>query len=146
MTVNHLPGAIAARIVYRPELRITPTGHSIATFTVATSQRRKVGDSWQDGPATFVRVTAWRQLAENLVESDLRPGDLVTLSGELELKEWEAADGTKRRDLELTARTIAVDVTRAPVTLRRVERAAQSSADPDPWPTSPDAGGAVPPW
>lgn len=45
-----------------PELRSTPNGTPVCTFTIAVNGRK------QDEPATFFRVTAWRQLGVDLEE------------------------------------------------------------------------------
>lgn len=145
MPIQYLPGAFAARVVYRPDLRFTPSGQALATFTVATSQRHKdtTTGEWSDGPSTFVRVTVWRALAEHVAECGLEPGDLVVIAGDLELREWEAMDGTTRRDLEVTARTVGLDLARAPASVRRVARAG-TAASGDPWASSSPGAPGVP--
>lgn len=155
MTIN-TNAAIAGRLTAEPTLRFTPQGHACAKFTIATSVRRKNGDQWVDGDATFIRVTCWRRTAEHITDSALQAGDHVLIVGDLTQREWTAQDGTTRRDLELDARTVALDLDRFPITARRIDRhqqavaagqaerrqqAAQNAperpqpAQPDPWAT-----------
>jgi single-strand DNA-binding protein len=81
-----------------PEIRVTPSGVSMARFTVASTPRtynRQTGD-WQDGDALFLRCTAWRDLAEHAAES-LERGTRVIVTGRLKQDNWEDKDtGAKR--------------------------------------------------
>ena len=58
-----------------PELRFTPSGAAVASFTVASTPRTldKATNEWKDGDALFLRCSIWRQAAENVAES-LREG------------------------------------------------------------------------
>lgn len=73
-----------------------------ANMTVAATPRyydRKAGQ-WADGDTLFMRVTAWRQMAENAAES-LSKGDRVVVTGRLRQKPYETAERDKRTHLEL---------------------------------------------
>jgi hypothetical protein len=50
-----------------PELRFTPSGAAVASFTVASTPRTldKATNEWKDGEALFLRCSIWRQAAEN---------------------------------------------------------------------------------
>ena len=50
-----------------PELKFTPNGAAVANFRLAVTPRVKDGDTWRDGETSFFRVSAWRDLAENLI-------------------------------------------------------------------------------
>ncbi|MDQ3762434.1 MAG: single-stranded DNA-binding protein [Actinomycetota bacterium] len=73
---------LAGTLVAEPELRFTPTGAAVATFTVAANDRRydPATGQWVDKGATFLRCCLWRQAAENLAES-LTKGTRVLLTG-----------------------------------------------------------------
>ena len=67
-----------------PELKFTPSSVAVANFTVASTPRtfdRQSGE-WRDGETTFLRCTAWRQLAENAAES-LTRGARIVVQGRL---------------------------------------------------------------
>ena len=59
---------------------------SVIDFSIAYSVRFLDGDTWKNGPTEWVRVTAWRKLAENFKES-VREKDRVIVSGQVKVKE-----------------------------------------------------------
>lgn len=120
------------------ELRFIPSGAAVANVTVAVTPREKVGDAWQDGQAAFYRVAAWRKLAENVAESVHR-GDRVTVTGVLKPREFEH-NGEKRLSLDVTADSVALDLTFATATTRKAERASTPQATAaNPW-AAPQGG------
>lgn len=119
------------------ELRFTPSGAAVANVTIAVTPREKVGEQWQDGQAAFYRVSAWRRLAENVAES-VKRGSRVTVVGTLKPREYEH-NGEKRLSLDVTADSVALDLTFDPAAHRRGDRTHQPSAA-DPWAT----GGGTP--
>ena len=82
-----------------PELRSTPNGIPVCTFTIAVNGRK------QDEPATFFRVTAWRQLGENC-NRYLNKGKKVFVSGPVSVSTYTAKDGTTRASMEITAEDV----------------------------------------
>lgn len=86
---------MTGRLTADPELRFTPNGRALATFTIATNDRVKNGDQWVDGPACFLECTVWAGKAEAAAET-LRKGMLATVVGRLEQQSWETSDGSKR--------------------------------------------------
>lgn len=100
-----------------PELRYTPNGTPVANFTVAHTPRsfNEEKKEWQDaGETVFVRVTAWRNLAENCANS-LRKGNNVIASGPTSLETYEARDGSNRASIKLTADSVSVPLNRQTV-------------------------------
>ena len=82
-----------------PELRSTPNGIPVCTFTIAVNGRK------HDEPATFFRVTAWRQLGENC-NRYLTKGKKVFVSGPVSVSTYTAKDGTARASMEITAEDV----------------------------------------
>ena len=109
------------------EIRFIGSGAAVANVTVAVTPREKVGDTWQDGQAAFYRVAAWRKLGENVAES-VKRGSRVTVVGTLKPREYEH-NGEKRLSLDVTADSVALDLTFDPATHRRGERIQQQPAD-----------------
>ena len=123
-----------------PEMRFTQSGTAVATFTVASTPRyRDKTGEFQDGPTSFVRCTAWRSLAEHVAES-LRRGARVVVVGELRQREFETAEGDKRRTWELTAEEVGPSLLYANATVRKVGRGSAGTAPPDDEFTQPKAG------
>lgn len=87
-----------------PELRFTPSGAAVASFTVASTPRRfnAQTNAWEDGEALFLRCSIWRQAAENVAES-LTRGSRVIVSGRLKQRSFETREGEKRTVYELDA-------------------------------------------
>jgi single-strand DNA-binding protein len=118
-----IPLTATGRLVRIDDLAVTATGTARVGFAIATSKPRKVGDKWEDGPTTFLPCVAWRDVAEALADAALDKGTELTVSGDLAERSWTTRDGTERKQLELTARSIAVTVSgRQSVTVRRITR------------------------
>ena len=90
---------IIGNLVRDPELRTTPSGVAVCTFTIAVNGRK------QDEPATFFRVTAWRKLGENC-NRYLTKGKKVFVSGPVSVSTYTAKDGTTRASMEITAEDV----------------------------------------
>lgn len=88
-----------------PELRFTPSGAAVANFSIACNQRKKEGDRWVDGEATFLRCNIWKEYAENVAES-LSRGDKVIARGQLKQRSFETREGEKRTVFELEVEEI----------------------------------------
>ena len=89
-----------------PEMRYTPSGVPVASFSVATSKRYQGQDGqWQEKTIWF-RVAAWRKTAET-VSQYLTKGSKVLIVGELEEpRTWVDKEGNTQVSLEVTAQTI----------------------------------------
>src|ERR687883_1275118 len=85
-----------------PELRFTPSGAAVASFTVASTPRfmDRQTNEWKDGDALFLRCNIWRQAAENAAES-LHRGDRVIVTGRLKQRSFETKEGEKRTVFEV---------------------------------------------
>ena len=105
------PGAASGRVATRvgnlvedPILRFPPSGAALASVRVAVNDRYRdsaTGEWWDTDP-TFLTVTAWRGLAENLAES-LRRGDQVVVTGRLRQRQYETEAGEKRTAYQVEA-------------------------------------------
>jgi single-strand DNA-binding protein len=76
-----------------PRFVHTPEGLAIASFRLASTQRRydRAAAAWVDGETNWYTVSAYRQLAENLAES-LSKGDRVVVTGRLKVRQWQGGD------------------------------------------------------
>ena len=85
-----------------PELRFTPSGQAVASFTVASTPRTldRQSNEWKDGDPLFLRCTVWRQAAENVAET-LHKGFRVIVQGRLKQRSFETREGEKRTVVEL---------------------------------------------
>lgn len=85
-----------------PEMRYTPDGRPVTTFSVAVNRNTKnQAGEWLEETEWF-RVTVWGNQAERMAEN-LRKGSRVYVEGRFRTREWEGQDGAKRTALEVTA-------------------------------------------
>jgi single-strand DNA-binding protein len=87
------------------ELRVTPNGRSVATFSVASSRNVREGDNWKEQTEWF-RVVAWEKLAETC-STYLHKGSHVFIEGRLQTREYQDKDGVRKFSTEV----IATDMT-----------------------------------
>jgi single-strand DNA-binding protein len=89
-----------------PELRSLPSGMSVCKLRIASNTRRKgASGEWEDKP-NFFDVTVWGAQGENCSRF-LSKGRPVALDGRLEWREWEAQDGSgKRQSVEIIADSV----------------------------------------
>jgi len=90
-----------------PELRSLPSGMSVCSLRVACNTRRKNNSTgeWEDKP-NFFDVTVWGAQGENCARF-LAKGRPVALDGRLEWREWEAQDGSgKRQAIDIIADSV----------------------------------------
>jgi single-strand DNA-binding protein len=137
-----------------PELRFTPNGQAVASFTVASTTRMldKATNEWKDGDTLFLRCSVWRQYAENVAES-LTKGTRVLVTGRLKQRSYETKEGEKRTVVEMDVDDVGPALKNATATVTRVARTdsgytgSSSSAGPseDPW-AAPATAGDEPPF
>lgn len=97
--LNH--ATITGNLARDPEKRQTDNGTPVLGFTVAVSDERKRGDSWE--PYThFVPVTVFGNRAKGLAKC-LRKGSKVGVDGKLSYASWTTEEGATRSKLELVA-------------------------------------------
>src|SRR4028119_1151996 len=100
-TVNYVE--IIGWLGNEPELRYTPSGVSIAEFSIGT---KRLGSCNEDGSWTYetdwLDIVAWDQLAET-VAANLRKGSRVRVTGSLRTDSWEDRDGNKRKRVNVRA-------------------------------------------
>jgi single-strand DNA-binding protein len=125
---------ITGNLTANPDLRFTASGTPVASFSVASNERYKdKAGEWQDGPTSFVRCNAWRDLATNVAES-LAKGDRVIVTGILRQRDYEK-DGAKRVAWEVAVSEVGAGLRYATVKVSRVQRDSAPVPD-DPWATA----------
>lgn len=87
-----------------PELRTTPNGQSVCSFSLALNRSYKGSDgNWQEA-TDYVDVVAWGPLGER-VQQYVTKGRPVLVSGRLQSRSWEQ-DGQKRSKVEVVAQDV----------------------------------------
>ena len=93
---------VVGNLTHDPELRFTPSGAAVASFTIASTPRtydRQSGE-WKDGDALFMRCSLWRDAAENVAES-LTKGMRVIAQGRLVQRSYTTREGEQRTVVEM---------------------------------------------
>lgn len=93
---------IVGNLTADPETRTTQNGGTVCNFTIASTPRQYNSQSgqWEDGPALFLRCSAWRDLATHCAQS-LAKGMRVIAQGRLQQRSHQAQDGSNRTVIEL---------------------------------------------
>src|ERR1700689_1793631 len=114
---------VVGNLTADPELRFTPSGAAVASFTVASTPRTldRGTNEWKDGEALFLRCSIWRQAAENVAES-LTRGSRVIVSGRLKQRSYETREGEKRTVVELEVDEVGPSLRYATAKVNRTQR------------------------
>ena len=135
--------SIVGNVTSDPETRFLPSGVAVSNFTVAVSQRQYDKDrkEWVDGDTMFLRVSAFRDLAENIANSVSR-GQRVIVSGKLKSRTYEK-DGEKRTVFEVEADEVGPSLRFATATVVKSggNGGGGKVSAGDPWAQAPQSGG-----
>lgn len=93
---------IIGNLTRDPEMRTTPSGANVASFSVATSLVWTDQGGQQQKKTEFHNIVAWRKLAE-ICGQYLRKGSKVYVEGRLQTTEWTGQDNIKRYRTEIVA-------------------------------------------
>ena len=85
-----------------PEMRYTPNGRPVTSFSVATTRSWTNADGERREETEWFNVVAWGNLAE-ICKQYLRKGQQVYIEGRLQTRSWEDQEGRKRFRTELVA-------------------------------------------
>lgn len=123
MAAGDVNVTIVGNLTGDPELRFTPSGAAVASFTVASTPRvlDKATNEWKDGEALFMRCSVWRQYAENVAES-LTKGMRVIVSGRLKSRSYETREGEKRTVMEVEVDEIGPSLRYATAKVNKANR------------------------
>jgi single-strand DNA-binding protein len=137
--VNETTITIIGNLTADPELRFTPSGVAVASFTIASTPRTfdKATNEWKDGETLFMRCSIWREAAENVAES-LTRGTRVIVTGRLKSRSYEK-DGQQRTAYELDVEEVGPSLKYATAKVAKVERGQRTPdrAQGDAWATTP---------
>jgi single-strand DNA-binding protein len=90
-----------------PEMRYTPSGRPVTTFSVATSRSWKSSEGERRTETEWFNIVAWGKLAE-ICNQYLKKGQQVYIEGRLQTRRWEDDDGNKRSSTEVVAREMTM--------------------------------------
>ncbi len=100
---------LIGRLTRDPEMRYTPGGQPVTSFSIATNRYGGGTDGERREFTDYHNIVAWnigrRSLAE-IVAQYTRKGSLVYVEGRLQTRSWEGQDGQKRRTTEVVANDV----------------------------------------
>lgn len=103
----------------------------ITSFRLASAQRRfdKSRDRWIEGETNWYTVTAFRQLASNVLSSVVK-GDRVVITGRLRIRAWQSGDKSGT-NVDLEADSVGHDLAWGTTSFTRVISSPSASASVD---------------
>jgi single-strand DNA-binding protein len=130
MSLNLNKVVLAGRMTADPELKQTPSGVSVLSFTIAVNRSYVSKNSEQgERQADFINVVAWRNTAE-FISKYFRKGSAICVSGSIQTRSWQDQQGQRRYATEVVA-------DEAMFVESRGESTSQSSYTPDAYTQAP---------
>jgi single-strand DNA-binding protein len=88
-----------------PEMRFTPSGNPVTTFSVATNRVFNSGEGERKEETEWFSVVTWSRLAENC-NRFLTKGQRIYVEGRLHTRSWDGQDGQKHSRVEVIANNV----------------------------------------
>lgn len=136
---------LLGRLAADPELRQTPNGITVTSFTIAVDRQYSKGP---DRQTDWIDIVAWRNTAE-FVCKYFQKGSPIVIEGSIQTRTYEDKSGQKRKAVEVQAENIEFvprakeqSAGSAPAAFRAPERAEFAPPVPDPAPVAYSAGEA----
>lgn len=120
---------LIGRLTKDPELRYTPSGKPVARMRLAVD-RGTSNSQTGEKDTDFIDIVTWDKQAETCANY-LQKGRLVAVQGRLQIRNYDAQDGTKRQATEVVANTV-----------RFLESKRAGEGGPAPAPTGGQGGGS----
>jgi len=95
---------IIGNVGKEPEMRFTPNGSAVASFSVAVNEKPPSGEDQQERVEWF-NVVAWNKLAE-ICNQFLCKGSKVYVEGKLRTRKWQDTEGQYRYKTEVIANQV----------------------------------------
>jgi len=130
--MNDIITTVIGNAVTDVSLRTTSTGASVASFRIASNSRRfdKATNTWIEQDPSYLSITAWSQLAENVALS-VHKGQALVVTGKLKVKQWQDAEKSGT-NVEIDATAIGHDLNRGTSEFTKVKRVSEFY-EQDPW-------------
>jgi single-strand DNA-binding protein len=93
---------LIGRLGRSPEMRYTPSGRPVTTFSLATSRTWNTSEGERRTETEWFNVVAWGSLAE-ICKQHLNKGQQVYVEGRLQTRHWEDSEGSKHSTTEIVA-------------------------------------------
>jgi single-strand DNA-binding protein len=130
MMFNDALVVVTGYVATEPSYRTLGDGVPVLSMRVGWTRRRRdsATGEWSDGNTSFVTVTCWRKLAENLSKC-LRKGDPVVLRGRLDVRTYVNKEGERRIAVDVDAASLGHDLNRGVANFQRTLPSAGRTAE-----------------
>lgn len=88
---------LTGRLTSDPELKTTPNGVPVTSFSIAVNRRHKADE---EQITDFINIVAWRQRAE-FITKYFKKGSLIGIEGSIQTRRYEDTMGNKRTAFEV---------------------------------------------
>ena len=95
---------LSGRLTRDPELRHTPSGTPVASFSLAVNRDFK-DKTTGETPVDFIDIVAWRHTGE-FAANYFAKGSMAVVEGRLQIRDWTDREGGRRRTAEVVASNI----------------------------------------
>lgn len=116
-----------------PEMRYTPSGKPVTTFSVATSRTWNTSDGEHHTETEWFNVVSWGNLAE-ICKQYLTKSQQVYIEGRLQTRRWEDSEGTKHTSVEIVANEMMILGERRDANQNNTVEAAEAEDTEDEYP------------
>lgn len=93
---------LTGRLTADPELKTTPNGVSVTSFSIAVERRYKQGEERQ---ADFINIVAWRGAAE-FISKYFSKGSMIGIEGSIQTRKYQDKNGNNRTAFEVVANNV----------------------------------------
>lgn len=118
---------IVGRLTKDPELKYTPSGVAVSTFTLAVN--RSFSNQQGERETDFINVVVWRKPAEN-VANFLKKGSLAGVDGRIQTRNYEGQDGKRVYMTEVVAESVQFLDSKSKEEKQQEKPAQKYTADP----------------
>ena len=93
---------LSGRLTADPELKTTPNGVSVCSFSIAVERRYKQGEERQ---SDFINIVSWRNTAE-FVAKNFKKGSMIGIEGAIQTRKYQDKEGNNRTAFEVVANNV----------------------------------------
>lgn len=93
---------LTGRLTADPELKTTPNGISVTSFSIAVSRRYRSGETTE---TDFINIVAWRQTAE-FITKYFKKGTMIGIEGSIQTRRYTDKNGNNRTAFEVVANNV----------------------------------------
>ena len=93
---------LTGRLTADPELKTTPNGITVTTFSIAVSRNYGSGE---DRQTDFINIVAWRKTAEFITKKK-KKGSMIGIEGSIQTRRYQDKNGNNRTIFEVVANNV----------------------------------------